>query len=188
MTDGDQRNRAKFLTDQFTADLLNNAGLIGMRGRYVHVYLNGLYWGLYDMHERMDEAAASSYMGGRKEEWDILKHRGNATGLQNGTVTNYTAMMVVARGLTNAPVGSNAVYEQLQNFLDVPWFIDYMAVNFWQGNTRTGIAGAAAASVHPCAGASSPGTPSTRSASGTSTSSPTPISTPLIPRANSSAT
>jgi hypothetical protein len=135
MTDGDQRNRAKFLTDQFTADLLNNAGLIGMRGRYVHVYLNGLYWGLYDLHERMDEAAASSYMGGRKEEWDILKHRGNATGLQNGTVTNYTAMMVVARGLTNAPVGSNAVYEQLQNFLDVPWFIDYMAVNFWQGNT-----------------------------------------------------
>ncbi len=135
MTDADQRNRAKFITDQFTSDLMNNAGLVGMHGRYVHVYLNGLYWGLYDLHERMDEAAAAQYMGGRKEEWDILKHRGNATGLQNGTVTNYTAMMTVARGLTNAPVGSNSVYEAVQNFLDVPWFIDYMLVNFWQGNT-----------------------------------------------------
>ncbi len=130
MTDGDQRNRAKFITDTITSDLMNHSGLVAQHTRYVHLYLDGLYWGLYFLHERMDEAAAASYLGGDKEEWDVLKHTGDTAGLQNGTLTNYTAMMAAARtGLAN-----NANYEQLKTFLDVPWFIDYMVVNFWVGN------------------------------------------------------
>ena len=130
MTDGDQRNRAKFITDTITSDLMNNSGLVAQHARYVHLYLDGIYWGLYFIHERMDEAAAASYLGGDKEEWDVLKHTGDTAGLQNGTFTNYTAMMAAARtGLAN-----NANYEQLQTFLDMPWFIDYMIVNFWTGN------------------------------------------------------
>ena len=131
MTDSDQRNRAKFITDQYTSDLMNNAGMVAQHGRFVHLYLNGLYWGLYDIHERMDESAAASYLGGQKEEWDVLKHTGDAVGLQNGTLTNYNAMFALARsGLAN-----NAVYEQLQSFLDLPWFADYLIINFWVGNT-----------------------------------------------------
>ncbi|HEU0012015.1 MAG TPA: lamin tail domain-containing protein, partial [Verrucomicrobiae bacterium] len=131
MTDGDQRNRAKFITDTITSDLMNNAGMVAQHARYVHLYLDGLYWGLYFLHERMDEAAAASYLGGQKEEWDVFKHTGDASGLQNGTVSNYNAMLAVARsGLAN-----NANYEQLQAWLDVPWFNDYMIVNFWVGNT-----------------------------------------------------
>ena len=131
MTDADQRSRAKFITDQFTSDLMNNAGMVAQHGRFVHLYLNGLYWGLYDLHERMDESAAASYLGGQKEEWDVLKHTGDSMGLQNGTLTNYAAMFALAR----SGLAGNAVYEQLQGFLDVPWFCDYMLVNLWVGNT-----------------------------------------------------
>src|SRR5262245_38325761 len=109
---------------------MNNAGMVAQHACYVHVYLDGLYWGLYFLHERMDESAAASYLGGQKDEWDVLKHTDDATGLQNGTLVNYNAMLAVARsGLTN-----NANYEQLQTVLDVPWFADYMIVNFWAGN------------------------------------------------------
>src|SRR5262249_13837829 len=71
------------------------------------------------------------YLGGQKEQWDVLKHTGDAVGLQNGTLTNYTAMFQLAR----AGLAGNAAYEQLQTFLDVPWFADYLIVNFWVGNT-----------------------------------------------------
>ncbi len=134
MTDADQRNRAKFLTETIVCDILNASGNLAQHIRPVHVYLDGLYWGLYLLHERMDDAAAASYLGGQKEEWDVLKHTGDSGGLQNGTLTNYTAMIAFARTLTNAPVGTIAKYEQLQTFLDMPWFIDYMIVNFWTGN------------------------------------------------------
>ena len=130
MTDGDQRNRAKFITDTTTCDLMNKSGMVAQHTRYVHLYLDGLYWGLYWLHERMDASAAANYLGGAKEEWDVFKHTGDAAGLQSGTLTSYNAMIAAARtGLAN-----NANYELLQAQLDVPWFTDYMAVNFWVGN------------------------------------------------------
>ena len=33
-------------------------------GKYVHLYLNGLYWGLYNVHERTDDSFAEAYFGG----------------------------------------------------------------------------------------------------------------------------
>jgi hypothetical protein len=128
MTDGTQRDRAKFVTDTVTSDLMNNAGMVAQHARYVHLYIDGLYWGLYFIHERMDESAAASYLGGQKEEWDVVKH--DINGLQNGTLTNYTAMINVAR-TSQMRRGCQSKYEQLQAFLDVPWFVDYMIVNFW---------------------------------------------------------
>src|SRR6185503_3647458 len=80
MTDATQRDRAKFITDTATCDLMNNAGMIAQHTRYVHLYLNGLYWGLYFLHERMDESAAASYLGGDKDEWDVIKHTADAAG------------------------------------------------------------------------------------------------------------
>ncbi|MGH8245952.1 MAG: CotH kinase family protein, partial [Gammaproteobacteria bacterium] len=130
MTDSGQRDRAKFMTDTISSDLMNNAGLVAQHARYVHLYLNGLYWGLYFLHERMDESAAESYLGGPKEEWDVIKHSVNSSGLQNGSLTNYNAMLAVVR----SGVSNNVVYEQLQSFLDVPWLADYMIINFWVGN------------------------------------------------------
>lgn len=132
MTDGDQRNRAKFITDQFTSDLMNNAGMVAQHGRFVHLFLNGLYWGLYDLHERMDEAAAASYFGGDKEQYDVLKHTGDVAGLQNGTLTAYTDLMRIAQ---SGVVTNLAAYERLASVLDLPWLADYLIVNFYVGNT-----------------------------------------------------
>ena len=42
----------------------------GSRNIWVHLYLNGLYWGLYNPVERPDASFAASYGGGVPEEWD----------------------------------------------------------------------------------------------------------------------
>ena len=41
---------------------------------WVHLYLNGLYWGVYNPTERPDAGFASSYLGGERDEFDILKN------------------------------------------------------------------------------------------------------------------
>ena len=56
--DSGQRNTALYIQDQYIADLHNAMGGHSPHGAYVHVYINGLYWGLYYIHERPDHAWA----------------------------------------------------------------------------------------------------------------------------------
>jgi len=49
---------------------------IGGRGTWVHLYINGLYWGLYNVTERTDDAHASNYLGGKEEEHYCRKAKG----------------------------------------------------------------------------------------------------------------
>lgn len=131
MTDADQRNRGQYAREQFLNDMMQGTGILAPRGRYVHLYLNGLYWGMKNLHERADSSWASHYMGGDSSEYDVFKHEGTATGLQEGTMASYNTMLGVAR----SGVSKNTAYEALQQHLDMDWFIDYMLVNFYGGNT-----------------------------------------------------
>jgi hypothetical protein len=129
MPNDDQRTRAQYVRDQFVADLQNAMGGLSHHGRFVHLYLNGLYWGLHEMHERPDDSFAASYYGGDKKDYDVIKH--DAGQVVSGSSSTLNTLFSIARsGLTN-----NATYENLQQYLDVPNFIDYMLANFWTGNT-----------------------------------------------------
>lgn len=43
------------------------------RGRFVHLYLNGTYWGLYQIQERAEANYAASYFGGTDDDYDVVK-------------------------------------------------------------------------------------------------------------------
>ena len=42
-------------------------------GRFVHLYLNGTYWGLYQIEERAEANFAASYLGGEDTDYDVVK-------------------------------------------------------------------------------------------------------------------
>ena len=48
------------------------------RGRFVHLYLNGLYWGLYQIQERAEADFAASYRSGTDDDYDVVKVDTNA--------------------------------------------------------------------------------------------------------------
>ncbi|MCI0747886.1 MAG: lamin tail domain-containing protein [Verrucomicrobia subdivision 3 bacterium] len=129
-TDATQRRQGQYVRDQFVSDLQNAMGWPAFHGRFFHLYLNGLYWGLHGIHERPDEDFAASYFGGDKDEWDIIK---NTTSFEAvyGDFAAWNAMRALASsGLTN-----DAQYQQIQLYLDVPSLIDYMILNIYVGNT-----------------------------------------------------
>jgi hypothetical protein len=126
--DATQRKRADYIRDRFTADLQNAVGSLAPHGRYVHLYLNGLYWGLYELHECAEEHFAADYLGGKTSEYDVLKH--NGTTVIAGDDVAWRAMFDLARqGLDDA-----GRYAAIQSYLDVDDFIAYMIVNLWAGN------------------------------------------------------
>ena len=124
-----QRTRSLYVRDQFVADLQNMMGGRSHHGRFVHLYLNGLYWGLYFMHERPDANFMAAYYGGEKSDYDVFKH--DSGNVVDGNNSSYTAMW----STINAGLANNANYEALQQRLDVPGLIDYLLINYWCNNT-----------------------------------------------------
>ena len=121
-----QCERAQYGRDQWASDLFIKMGRSGMRGRWSHLFLNGIYWGLYDIHERPDSDYASATFGGTPLEYDVI----NSSEATDGDLVAYNAMMDLAYGtISTAPT-----YTAIQQYLDVDAFIDYMLLNFYIGN------------------------------------------------------
>ena len=118
----DQTDTAKFIQDQFVADIQNAMGGYAPHARYHHLYINGLYWGMYYVHERPDESFAESYLGGDKEDYDVLKHTSGT--VVNGSAANYNAMLNLAR----QNLASDTNFQNLAAVLDIDNLIDYMLV------------------------------------------------------------
>ena len=126
--DPSQQGRAQFIRDQFVSDLQNAAGGIAPRGSYAFVYLNGLFWGLYWLHEFIDENYAVAYRGGKKKDYDVLRHRSN--NIVSGDNVSYNSLLnLIERDMSNDENYASAIAT-----LDLNSFIDYILVNFYAGN------------------------------------------------------
>lgn len=69
-------SKTTYVRDQVARDLQIDMSGIGGHGSFVHLYLNGIYWGLYNPCERQDSAFAASYLGGNKEDYHTGRGRG----------------------------------------------------------------------------------------------------------------
>ena len=59
--------------DVFSRDLQKELGQPYTRSRYYHLYVNGLYWGLFQTQERSEARYGASYLGGNKDDYDVVK-------------------------------------------------------------------------------------------------------------------
>ncbi len=59
--------------DVFSRDTQRDMNQPYTRSRYYHLYLNGLYWGVYQTQERAEANFAESYFGGDKDDYDVIK-------------------------------------------------------------------------------------------------------------------
>ena len=96
----------------------------GMRGNYVHLYINGVYWGLYNPVERADEFFTSAYFGGDSQDWFAVNHGGDLDG--NDDRYDY-----LWRTLVRADMTQDENYEDLKQYLDVEGFSDYLIISWW---------------------------------------------------------
>jgi len=123
-----QQIPAQYVRDAFCCDLQNAMGSYAPHAFFANLYLNGVHWGMYEIHERADEHFAASYLGGEPEQYDLFKHDGGQ--LMAGTRRAWDAMMATAR----AGLRDISAYEAIQEYLDVADLCDYMIMNIYVGN------------------------------------------------------
>jgi hypothetical protein len=144
--DATQRNRGDYVRDAVMSDFESAMGNSGNHGQHVHLYINGIYWGIYTLHERPDEHFASAYFGGADEDYDVLKHNTTVANIVSGrridptqpvSTTNHTAAVnyQALLNLAAADLSVQANYNAIAAKLDLPHFIQYMLLNFYGGNT-----------------------------------------------------
>jgi len=123
-----QRIRAQRTRDAWLKDSMRAMNGLASHNRYVHLFLNGLYWGIYDPSERPDAAFGASYMGGEKEDYDVI----NEGAAVDGSLQAYNAMLA----LSNLEDPGN--YHRMQSALDLTQYIDYMLLHFYIGHQDWG--------------------------------------------------
>ncbi len=136
-----QRNRAQHIRDLWTKDTQLDMDHKTSHGRFVHLYINGLYWGVYNISERLNDDFMASYFKGSKEDFDVIKDyvepsEGNLEAWEHiwseVTNSNITQAENYFRLLGKNADGSNN--EAYPDYLQVNNLIDYMLINFYGGN------------------------------------------------------
>lgn len=126
--DEDVRARGQRTRDAWMKDSHRTMGWLAAHNRYVHLFLDGLYWGVYDLAERPDASFAASYLGGKREDYDAV----NESEAKDGTTDAYERL----RSMSG--FSSPARYNQLRQRLDVTEYIDYLLLNYYGGNRDWG--------------------------------------------------
>ena len=127
------RTKAQYSRDVWARRMQRRISGLGINALYVHLFLNGMYWGLYNMAERVDEQFGKDHLGGKKSDIDVVKIEedgGNHIEAAEGTLDAWEQMVSAVAGFP-----SDAPLQQLDTLLNVDAFIDYMLINQYGGNT-----------------------------------------------------
>ena len=127
------RQEAQYTRDVWARRMQRKMGHTSVNALYVHLFLNGMYWGLYNIAERVDGQFGKDHVGGKKSDIDVIKIEedgGNHIEAAEGTLDAWEEMLETAADAADAQS-----YAKLDTLLDIDAFIDYMLINQYAGNT-----------------------------------------------------
>ena len=136
--------KAQYIRDMWARKIQRKMGHPAVNGIHVHLFLNGMYWGLYNIAERVDDEYGKQHFGGKKSDYDVVKieeSNGNHHEAAEGDLDAWNEMIA-----TVSKAADDTYYYRLQGLdsqgkpdtlgalLDVDGFIDYMLINQYGGN------------------------------------------------------
>lgn len=146
--DEGNRTRAQYTRDLWARSVQERLGMPSSHGQPVHLFLNGMYWGMYNLCERPNSDHFAQHFGGDPEDYDVIKVEetlGEAVVASDGDMTAWENLVRLCNVIS---IFDNTVYykiqgldsegnpcDDLQAYLDMDNFIDYMLINFYAGNT-----------------------------------------------------
>lgn len=142
-----QREIALYSRDMWAKKTQKEMGHLTTNGIYAHLFINGLYWGLYNPTERIDDDFCESHLGGDKIDYDVIKVEEYGTShvviADAGTMDQWNELFALSENANDM-----ATYYQMQGLneqgerdlsiaplLNVDNFIDYMLINYYGGNS-----------------------------------------------------
>ena len=135
-----QRDEAEFARDAWNRATQAAMGQPAARQKFVQLYLNGLYWGLYDVTDRPDASWVENELGGDADQYEVVNAGAAVSGPPTAsdpdglarTAADWTNLYSV---INNANISTPAGYANaIANWIDPVNLSDYIIQNFYAGN------------------------------------------------------
>ncbi len=114
-------NDSQYIRDVWMKRSFEAMGQPSSYGRFVHLYVNGLYFGLHDLTDRLEDHFFADHLGGEEEHWEVNKD------FTTGS-PRWSQMMDVA---ASPDITTPAGYEAVKDYVDLENFADYMLLHFY---------------------------------------------------------
>ena len=147
-----------YFRDEFNRQSQLAMGQPSSHTAFYHLYVNGQYWGLFNIDERPEANFAASYLGGSSDDYDTVKvapDNGYTIYATDGDMNAWTNLWQQAdTGLAagNSEATNNSVYQKLIGnnpdgtpnatypvLVDAANMIDYCIMIYWGGNLDAAI-------------------------------------------------
>ncbi|MFT6238596.1 MAG: hypothetical protein ACJAQT_000670 [Akkermansiaceae bacterium] len=123
----DMVSRGFYMSNRFTDDTMLDMGNINPHGRFMHLYLNGKYWGVFHLRERWSADLITSYLGGPNSAHEAINGNWNVGGWADSVAPPYNGDgSAWERIKTFALSGNPQNFDDLMPYLDTQHFVDYM--------------------------------------------------------------
>ena len=125
----DMVERGYYLSNPMCDDALLDMGHLNPHGRFIHIMVNGQYWGVYHLRERWGASMHSQYLGGQPENYEaIVSNKGGgpwSNGLPyDGTGAHWNTLLT-----------KTSDWLGIQPYLDSGQFLDFMLL-FMSGDSE----------------------------------------------------
>lgn len=107
------------LRDVFCHMAVNGLNIDNLQSKFVAVYINGDYWGLYEFKENQNEDFYSSKYGIDSDNVEMI--RGNTNAIDKGSSADIKSLYNLAK-----TVGNNNAFKEYTNRADSVYFMDYL--------------------------------------------------------------
>ena len=122
------RQNPRYVNDRWALETARRLGHLSPRQKWVHVYLNRIYWGVYALSERPDEHFAADHRGVEAKDLDFF----NGAELREGSEEQRKKVeKFLAQEFKNTPES----FERLEEFLDLSSLIDHVICQIYQGKS-----------------------------------------------------
>ena len=121
------------MRDSILCGLAEGTSVLYQETEICVLYLDGQYWGHYNIRERINPESVCQFEGweGDEDIVDIVKANTNT---MHGSNDTFAALLDAVK---KADPTTDAFYENVGNAIDIQNYIEYMAVQIFTGNTDT---------------------------------------------------
>ncbi len=129
--------KAQYIHDEWGRETQGDMGSATSRGTWAHLYLNGLYWGLYNVTEELDDAFGADHMGGQEDDWDVIAADVDAGPdgwrVDDGDAIAFRSLLALRESAPGGAIDRDT-YSLAEAFLEMNHYIDYTLIQLYGDN------------------------------------------------------
>ena len=129
---GQDTNKTR-MRDSTLSALAEGTSVLYQETELCVVYLDGTYWGHYNIRERINTASICQFEGWEGDEDNIDLVKANTNVMQGSNDTFAKLVEWVQKNDTN----TDEAYQVIGSIIDIQNYIEYMAIQMYTGNTDT---------------------------------------------------